>query len=93
MSRIPHSQPHHWNPAGLVRMQSAPIAPASAYEAWLAAAHPHHFRGSKVDGARLRRWVIMRRNGSDYSEIAKAFCSTAGTVSRWLQELPQELAP
>lgn len=76
-----------------LRMHSAAPPPVEEYEAWLAA-NPVGKKGkSPVTGTKLRRMVVMRRNGCSLTEITRAVGMTAASAAkRWLDLLPSGLS-
>ena len=74
-------------------IRSAAPPDASEYDAWLSL-QLAKTRGStaKVTGAKLRRMVIMRRQGSTFAEIGRAVGLTSVTARNWLIALPEALA-
>lgn len=72
---------------------TAPVPSAEAYQAWFNSITTQHGKKcSDLSGKKLRRMVIMRRQGSANKAIAEAVGLHAQTVSNWLCRLPPELA-
>lgn len=74
---------------GLVAMHSKAPPPVAEYDAWLAAL-PNR-RGGRITGAKLRRAVIMRRQGASLEECGLAIGFRVPGIHKWLRRLPPEL--
>jgi hypothetical protein len=72
------------------RQQTA--APAADYDAWLASVFSDKGANRKVDGSKLRRAVIMRRNGCTIAEASRVVGICKSGLCQWLNALPPELA-
>lgn len=75
-----------------LRMQPKPIAPVEAYDAWLRSRNNYGGTRSPVTGAKLRRIVIMKRQGSTWEECGYAVGVRGGTAASWVAFLPFELS-
>jgi hypothetical protein len=75
-------------------MQAKPIAPVADYEAWLQARNRNRrtHSGNKCTGAKLRRVVIMRRQGSTWKECGEAVGVCGSAAQDWVEFLPFELS-
>lgn len=78
-------------------VHSTPPPPVAEYDRWLAGYCETLATSARakvgVDGATLRRWVIMRRQGSSQKECGSARGMSGEVVCRWLNRLPEELRP
>lgn len=74
-----------------VAIQAKPIAPVEAYERWIANRNQRRRGKIKFTGAKLRRIVIMRRQGETWTECGQAVGVDGNTARRWLEFLPLEL--
>jgi hypothetical protein len=87
---------HLYHMATFLHCQSKAPPPITAYEAWLSQYHAEHNpsgRGVKnVTGSKLRRAVVMRRNGCGLSEVGSVIGMGSSALKRWLDMLPPELA-
>jgi hypothetical protein len=81
---------HH---GGLLRMHSAAPPPPAEYDAWLQAqaTEKTKYGHTVVSGAKLRRAVVMRRNGCALAEIGRSLGVSGKTACLWLGSLPEEL--
>jgi len=75
-----------------VRIQAKPIAPVAAYDAWLRGSNRHRNSHNKRTGAKLRRIVIMRRQGSSWAECGAAVGVGGSCAKDWVDFLPLDLA-
>ena len=75
-------------------MQAKPIAPVADYDAWLQARNRNRrtHSGNKCTGAKLRRVVIMRRQGSTWKECGEAVGVCGSAAQDWVEFLPFELS-
>ena len=75
-------------------MQAKPIAPVAEYEAWLQARNRNRrtHSGNQSTGAKLRRVVIMRRQGSTWKECGAAVGVSGSCAQDWVEFLPFELS-
>lgn len=75
-------------------VQAKPVASVADYEAWLQARNRNRrtHSGSKCTGAKLRRVVIMRRQGSTWKECGEAVGVTGSVAQDWVEFLPFELS-
>lgn len=87
--------------AALIRChEKAParVPSAEEYEAWLATVEKHVADGAvrrmrNIDGAKLRRAILLLRAGYDKTYAARAIGLSSPTpLKRWLAKLPAELA-
>ena len=86
------TQNHHCSlptMAGFIRIASAKAPPVEEYDAWIAARASADPRGrQKIDGAQLRRAVLMRRSGSSVADVVERFGKIAAKL---INQLPSEL--
>jgi len=75
-----------------VRIQAKPIAPVAAYDAWLRGSNRNRHSHNRRTGAKLRRIVIMRRQGSSWAECGAAVGVGGSCAKEWVEFLPFELA-
>jgi hypothetical protein len=75
-----------------VRIQAKPIAPVAEYDAWLRGSNRHRNSHNKRTGAKLRRIVIMRRQGSSWAECGAAVGVVGSCAKDWVDFLPFDLA-
>lgn len=77
-----------------LQMRSATPPPVAEYDAWLQsrnyAPSPWTHRVHPT-GAKLRRIVIMRRDGCNWSECGEAVGVTGGTAKNWVEFLPMHM--
>jgi len=75
-------------------VQAKPVASVADYEAWLQARNRNRrtHSGSKCTGPKLRRIVIMRRQGSTWKECGEAVGVTGSVAQDWVEFLPFELS-
>jgi hypothetical protein len=79
------------NPAVLIAVQrKAAPPPVAQYDAWLDSVPSDCRAKRKVTGARLRRAVVMQRDGYNISEIERA--TGYHGLRPWIAKLPPELA-
>jgi len=81
----PHNGKH-------IAMQARPVAPVADYDAWLRRRNRFNGGGSKCTGAKLRRIVIMRRQGSTWKECGEAVGVVGSAAKAWVEFLPFELS-
>lgn len=74
----------------LVKAQQ-PVPPASAYDDWVNGKDGHWTGRFGIAGCKVRRAVIMRREGRTYREIGTAIGRSAGKVGELFAGLPDEL--
>lgn len=74
-----------------IAMQAKPIAPVADYEAWLRGRNRWSY-GGKMSPERVRRVVIMRRQGSSWKECGEAVGVSGSAAKSWVEFLPFELA-
>lgn len=72
-------------------MQAKPIAPVADYDAWLWSRNRFRREG-RCTGAKIRRIVIMRRQGSTWKECGEAVGITGGCAKEWVEFLPFDLS-
>jgi hypothetical protein len=87
---VPHTNCQRFGFELGFRQQKA--APAADYDAWLASVFGEKGTKRKIDGHKLRRAVIMRRNGHCVTEAGRIVGIGATCLGRWLAALPPELA-
>ena len=75
-------------------MQAKPIAPVADYEAWLRGRNRNRYMNgnNQSTGAKLRRVVIMRRQGSTWKECGAAVGVSGSCAQDWVEFLPFELS-
>jgi hypothetical protein len=73
-------------------MQAKPIAPVAEYEAWLRGRNRNRYSSNQSTGAKLRRIVIMRRQGSTWKECGEAVGVSGNCAKEWVDFLPFELS-
>lgn len=75
-------------------VQAKPVASVADYEAWLQARNRNRrtHSGNKCTGAKLRRIVIMRRQGSTWKECGEAVGVCGSAAQDWVELLPFELS-
>lgn len=73
-------------------IQAKPIASVSAYQDWLDRSQQKRNSGGKYTAAKIRRAVIMRRQGSSFKECGEAVGADQSAVRSWLEFLPLELS-
>ena len=73
-------------------MQAKPIAPVDDYAMWLWSRNRRSYSGNKCTGAKLRRIVIMRRQGSTWKECGEAVGVSGNCAKEWVDFLPFELS-
>jgi hypothetical protein len=73
-------------------MQAKPIAPVAEYEAWLRGRNRNMYSSNQSTGAKLRRIVIMRRQGSTWKECGEAVGVSGNCAKEWVDFLPFELS-
>lgn len=74
-----------------IAMQAKPIAPVADYEAWLRGRNSWSY-GGKYNAAKIRRVVIMRRQGSSWKECGEAVGVGGSAAKSWVEFLPVHLA-
>ena len=75
-------------------MQAKPIAPVADYEAWLRGRNRNRYMNgnNQSTGAKIRRIVIMRRQGSTWKECGAAVGVSGSCAQDWVEFLPFELS-
>ena len=75
------------------RIHSEAPPPVEEYETWLALqlAGTRGVKPNEITGAKLRRAVVMRRNGCGYREIGQSLARSGHNVKAWLERLPEGL--
>ena len=75
-------------------MQAKPIAPVADYEAWLRGRNRNRYMNgnNQSTGAKIRRIVIMRRQGSTWKECGAAVGVSGNCAKEWVEFLPFELS-
>lgn len=86
---------HIYHKGPMVALHVRPLPALEAYEAWFAdwRANADSRGKTPMDARKLRRAATMRRQGSNFREIATAINIDATVVSKWLALLPEELRP
>lgn len=89
-----HASIVHLGPMAAIRSATPP--PVVEYDAWLAERAPDcrngvRSRGFNMTGAKLRRMVVMRRQGCTGQDIGLALGITAIAANGWLRKLPEGL--
>ncbi len=75
-----------------LRMSNGTLPPAAEYDEWLAQNRDPLGRGGKVmTGEKLRRMMVMKRNGCSLSEIRDAVACGASTLYYWRNRLPESM--
>lgn len=76
-----------------VKIHSSAPPPASEYEAWLSDILSGERRARlKIDGAKLRRMVVMARQGATQKECGAAVGLSQKRAGEWLKKLPKGLS-
>lgn len=75
-----------------IKIQAKKIESVQAYDDWLKKRNSFTRSKTKCTGAKLRRIVIMRRQGSTWKECADAVGTGASSVKKWVEFLPFELS-
>jgi hypothetical protein len=77
-----------------IAMQAKPIAPVADYEAWLRGRNRNRYMNgnNQSTGAKIRRIVIMRRQGSTWKECGAAVGVSGNCAQQWVEFLPFELS-
>jgi hypothetical protein len=84
---------HMYHRGVYATVHSTAPAPVAEYEAWLAGKlKAPTGQYSKLTGSKLRRMVVMRRQGSSLSEIGSAVGMHLSGACKWLKLLPEGLA-
>lgn len=81
------SAPHN---GSRIAIQAKSIPPLADYEKWFRGGNCR--LGGKSSPAKIRRIVIMRRQGSTWRECGVAVGATENTVKNWVEFLPLDLA-
>ena len=74
-----------------IAIQAKPIAPVADYEKWFRSRN-RWYDGGKCSPAKVRRVVIMRRQGSTWKECGEAVGVSGSSARAWVEFLPFELA-
>lgn len=74
-----------------IAIQARPIAPVADYEKWFRSRNRWN-DGGKITPAKVRRVVIMRRQGSTWKECGEAVGVSGSRAREWVEFLPLELA-
>lgn len=74
-----------------LQMRSATPPPVAEYDDWLRSGNNRLHGNSPCTGAKLRRIVIMRRDGCNWSECGEAVGVTGGTAKNWVEFLPMHM--
>ena len=75
-----------------IAIQAKPIAPVADYEKWLRNRNRYRGYGGKYSAAKVRRVVIMRRQGSSWKECGEAVGVSGSAAKSWVEFLPFELS-
>jgi hypothetical protein len=75
-----------------IAMQAKPIAPVADYDEWLWNRNRRTNSNNRCTGAKLRRIVIMRRQGSTWQECGEAVGVKAWSAKAWVEFLPFDLS-
>jgi hypothetical protein len=87
------SNAHLYHLAQFLPCHSKAPPPVGEYDEWLVANAPSRQGHSPITGAKLRRAVILRRNGENMLETARLIGMKNGqSLARWLAKLPPELS-
>lgn len=74
-----------------IAIQAKRIAPVADYEKWFRSRN-RWYDGGKCSPAKIRRVVIMRRQGSTWKECGEAVGVSGSRARAWVEFLPLELA-
>lgn len=74
-----------------IAIQAKPIASVAEYKKWFWSRN-RWYDGGKMSPERVRRVVIMRRQGSSWKECGEAVGVAGGTAKSWVEFLPFHLA-
>lgn len=86
------SSAHLYHKGVYVAVHSAAPPPVEVYDQWIADNHPLKRRcGGAIEGRKLRRMVVMRRQGSSLKECGEAVGHSKHFARSWLSLLPTEL--
>ena len=75
-----------------IAIQAKRIAPVADYEEWYWNRNRNRNSGGKCSPAKIRRVVIMRRQGSTWKECGEAVGVSPSCAREWVEFLPFELA-
>ena len=78
-----------------IAMRAKTVAPVAEYDEWLKNGNYRWNTGPHLkvkNGAKLRRIVIMRRQGSSWKECGDAVGVTGSAAKDWVEFLPLHLA-
>ena len=75
-----------------IRIQAKPILPVSEYDAWMKNGNRRVNGNDRRTGAKLRRIVIMRRQGSTWIECGRAVGVSGDSAMKWVEFLPFHLS-
>jgi len=81
------SAPHN---GSRIAIQAKSIPPLADYEKWLRSGNC--IWGVKISPAKIRRIVIMRRQGSTWRECGEAVGVSGSCAKNWVEFLPLDLA-
>lgn len=73
-----------------IAIQAKPIAPLADYEKWFRSRNKRY--GGKITPAKIRRIVIMRRQGATWKECGEAVGVHGHYAKDWVEFLPFDLA-
>jgi hypothetical protein len=73
-----------------IAIQAKPIPPVADYERWFYGGN--RSGGGKITPAKIRRIVIMRRQGSSWKECGDAVGISGCRAREWIEFLPFDLA-
>jgi hypothetical protein len=74
-----------------LQMRSATPPPVADYDEWLRSGNNTLHGNSRCTGAKLRRIVIMRRDGCTWRECGEAVGVSATTAWKWVEFLPMRM--
>ena len=75
-----------------IAIQAKPIAPVADYKKWFWSRNSWGCGGSKCSPEKIRRIVIMRRQGSSWKECGEAVGVGGSAAKSWVEFLPFDLA-
>lgn len=75
-----------------IAIRAKPVAAAAEYDAWLKSRNRYVNSNHKCTGVKMRRIVIMRRQGSSWKECGEAVGVTGSAAKDWVEFLPLHLA-
>lgn len=75
-----------------IAMRAKTVAPAAEYDEWLKSRNRYVNSNHKCTGTKMRRIVIMRRQGSSWKECGEAVGVAGSAAKDWVEFLPLHLA-